>query len=330
MSILAFGTSLAAFITGSVPSGLSVSTSSAELAAEAGEGVAIATNSAQVLRLPFAAASDVWVDFSYYQNGSWPSAVAPILVLSSGGTDLFRLNVVASSGSMFRASYWNGSGWTYAAAAAGTAGSSSRVRFALHVRISDSGGVIDLYKDGALVASFEGDTQLTAATTVDSARFSSMVSARATLSAMMVADEDTRAITYIHRRVNGAGAVSDWGGASTAVDETGIDDTDLIQSDTADEVSTFAKAALPTAYASGYDVVGVGVVARARKGASGPDRLQLVARSGSTNGFSGDRTLDGAFAPASHVFHQNPATSAAWTYAEADAAQPGVKSIKAA
>lgn len=327
MSILAFGTSLAELTPGILPDvGSTATTTAAQIAPDVDEGVTSQSSAPGTPhRLAFAAASDIWFS-AYLYAGSTSSGVVA-LIFSSGGTDLFR--AISGSGTTLRLEYWNGSAWVAAFTAATAMAAATRFRFDVHIKIADSGGVLELYTNGSLIGSFTGDTLLTAATTLDKVTLLGLSngSATQTWSAVMVADEDTRPITYIGKRAIGAGGVSQWSGSYADIDETGFSDSDLIRSGTAEQVSTFIKNALPATYATGYSVIGIGVSARACKGASGPQNLQLAARSGSSNGFSASKALATSFAPKQDVFTQNPATSAAWTYAEADAAQIGVKSV---
>lgn len=317
MSILAFATSTAECVDGDLPAGVSVVTTATNIAPYCDEGVSVGVGP---LLLNFAAASEVWIDFYIYVS---VGTTRPIAYLRSGSTNLFRITCPTSS--TIRLDYWDGAAWVSGTASGGTLSSSNRYRISARVKMADANGALELYLDGALIGSFAGDTLQTVATTVDNLHLQAPGASNSVFSAVMVADEDTRAITYIARRPNGAGAAAEWTGAYTAIDETGFSDSDVVQSGTAGQVSTFGKAALPAEFSTGYSVMGIGVSARARRGV-GLSNIQLAARSGSTNGFSSDKALGVAFAPDQHVFAQNPATSAAWTYAEADSAQIGVKS----
>jgi len=131
---------------------------------------------------------------------------------------------------------------------------------------------------------------------------------------------------YLQSAINGNGAETAWAGDYTNVDETGRNDADIIHSNTDGAVETFTKGALNTLYNT-YAVKGVGVMARAMRGTTGPQNIQLVARSGSTNGFSANKALAVKWDQYRELFATNPATAAAWTFSEADAAQVGVKAV---
>jgi hypothetical protein len=143
-------------------------------------------------------------------------------------------------------------------------------------------------------------------------------------SQVIVATEPTIGWRLITRYPSGAGATSSWTGTYTDIDEISYSDADFINSGTADQVSTFAQTG-PTL--TGYTVRAVGVYARARRGAGGPQNLQLALRASGTDYFSGSKALGIGYTPQGHVWETNPATSAAWVNTAIDALQPGVKSI---
>jgi hypothetical protein len=124
-----------------------------------------------------------------------------------------------------------------------------------------------------------------------------------------------------------AGFYSQWNGAFTDIDEVGIADSLFIDTPTANNISTFDKTTVPSALDSGYEVVAIGIVAKAKRGAGGPQNLQLVCRSGTTDGVSSTIALDLGYENHRAVFATDPNTASAWTFANLDACEIGVKAI---
>lgn len=323
MSILGHFTSAAEIVTGDLPAGMTVNSTAGNLGLYVVEGVLVDTSLPDT-PLNFTAAGEFWLDFYVYLVAT--GTTRALATIYSGSTALFR--IIQNTSSTLRVEYWDGSAWQVGVSNGGSVSSANRYRIAAHIKMHDTLGVIDLYLNGALIGtSFAGDTIRTAATTCDKAMFQCPGSSGVVYSAVFASDEDSRPIHYIQRVPSGAGALTQMTGAYTDVDEFGFSDNDFLQAASADLVTLVTKAALPTALNTGYQVMGVSVSARALKGGTGPTKLQLACRHGTTNGFSGDKNLGAVGAPVQHMFTQNPATAAAWTFAEADAAQFGVKSI---
>jgi hypothetical protein len=329
MTILAFGTSLAELSEGVFnPATRSADTTAARMSPNVSEGAQVLVTDATGLTLRFAAQSELWASFYVYFSSAPISSGGCPITFYSGTTALFQIDPDSlGTPSAMAFEYWTGSSWTEATGEVGSYSNGVRYRFDVHVKIADSGGVLEWYTDGALTGTFTGDTLRTALTTVDGIALKhGSDTGYSVFSAVMVADEDTRGITYIQKLINGAGALSDWTGTYAEIDEAGANDSDLIQASADAQTSLFTKAALPAGFSSGYQVIGLGVSARAQRGSSGPANIQMAARHGTTNGFSASKSLETALNPKHHIFTQNPATAAAWTYAEADAAQVGVRS----
>lgn len=143
-------------------------------------------------------------------------------------------------------------------------------------------------------------------------------------SQVVVADEPTIGWRLASRWPNGAGSDGAWTGDYTSVDELSLSDADFILTSAADQVETFAQTG---ASISGYVIRAVGVAARAKRGASGPQNLRLVLRSAGANYDNGaDLAQTIGYSPNVAIWEQNPATGADWQTGAIDALQPGVKS----
>ena len=126
---------------------------------------------------------------------------------------------------------------------------------------------------------------------------------------------------------NGAGNSTQWdpstGANYACVDEVPPSDTDYVSTNVVDEVDTYALSNLPSEAAV---VKCVQVMARARKeGASTPQNLNLAVRTTGGDAYSGDKALTTSFAGHSNLWETNPGTALAWTVAEVNAMEAGIK-----
>jgi hypothetical protein len=143
-------------------------------------------------------------------------------------------------------------------------------------------------------------------------------------SQIVIADEPTVGMRVTTVPPAGAGTTGDWTGDYTDVDEAVYSDADFCYSATNGQIELFVGT-VPSL--TGYVVRAVGVYARAKCGASGPQNLQIALRSGSTNYFSSSLALDVGYDAHGNVWEQNPNTTADWQTAQISAVQFGVKAI---
>lgn len=123
----------------------------------------------------------------------------------------------------------------------------------------------------------------------------------------------------------GDGATSQFAGTWDDIDEIVYDDGTFISSGTNGHVSTFE---IDPPDVDGYVIQAVGVYARVRCGAGGPQNFQPVIRSGGTNYPSGvNQALDIGFEPHGYIWETDPDTGSAWLFADFATAEPGVKAI---
>lgn len=272
----------------------------------------------------FAPQSDIWFS-GQYRTQATLNASAQLLLFTGNGVDVARV-LAGSSALVFQA--WDGGAWVgLSAPNSFTIISSAVNRFDVRVNVSNTGN-FDLYANGALQASFTGDTLLGAQTTIDTVWLGNV---RATgsshWSGCFVADEDTRLIVAQHLRPIGNGFHTAWTGDYTDVDDLGDIDGNIINTVTADDLETYTKTTMTTDFDTGYEFMSLGVSAKARRAATGPQNLQLVCRSDTTDGVSASIPLDVTYDTKQGFFANDPATAAAWLKAAMDSAQVGVKAI---
>lgn len=332
MSILFAGSSLADFTTANGPL---ASTVLANLGPTVLEGVAMGGTTQRTISCDFAASTDVWLAY-HHRVLSTTSATAVNCVeffstAYSTVNALFRIR--RPNATTWRLEYFNGSAFvtTEATWANGPGADTALHRFDVRLSLSNTVGVFSVFRDGVLVATFSlTDTIYTTATTIDriSIYAGGYISSATDsfVSAVIVADEDTRSLSLSQMLPSGAGGVSEWTGTFASVDETGIDDADFIESLTSNQNITFNFADLPTAVA-GQAVEAVIVSGRGRVGTTAPTGIAVAARIGATN-FEATLTKPAvtAYGPFQAVLAFNPATTTPWTQTQVNAAEFGVKS----
>ena len=270
--------------------------------------------------------SDFWFSTYFYTNdGGWVSS--NVVRLEGPTSELVRLYSNTSENLQFE--YWNGSAWTLIVTV--TTAASTRFRIDIHANIADSGGVLEVFKDGISQGSLTGDTKFTADTGVSQFRLGAVSPNTGTttptgFSAVIAADEDTRSMVVSQTALDSNGTHTAWTGDYTAVDEAGIDDLDYISSTAAGDTETYGFGNLDATFNTGYDVLAVSVNARAKKTGAGAGFIKPCVYSGTTLGEGTSSALDIVYEPHSHIFAVDPDTATAWTISGVNAAQVGVKS----
>lgn len=272
--------------------------------------------------------TDVWMHFDFvggdvqlgnHKIWSW---------MNASGTEYVRI-MHAESTTTLTLEYWNGSAWTSAGTTICTMWGLGGFRQTIdvHAVCNTASGSLKFYIAGTKLID-SGTIDLSGLTSLKNFRFFGATASpgndEAYVSQVICADEPTVGMRLATRYVNGVGASTDWTGSSTDIDETVYEDADFILSGTNDQVSTFAQTG-PSM--TGYVVRAVGVSARAKCGASGPQHLELALRSAGTTYFSSSLALDAGYVAYQNIWETDPATSAAWVNTAVSSLQPGVKSI---
>lgn len=273
----------------------------------------------------FAAATERWVSFYMYYGdqgtNNWDhdmwaivdyATLEPMLALRKEiNSSTFRIRY-QSAGSLVTSNVTLSGG---------------RHRFDIHFKSDASTGVFTVYLDGVSWFTFSGNTTGTGAgNTADALIFrreGGLNTEKRVFSAVIVSDSDTRNMAFCVDYPNADGAVTDWSGSYLDVDDVGGADGLMLYAAAAGDISTFQFPNLPSAMAS---LTPLAVDVRISGTVSGTDVVRTVARVGGVNYDEGvnmstsirPRDLN-AIAPV------NPATAAAWTVAEINAAEFGVK-----
>jgi len=275
---------------------------------------------------------EVWAHMVTRQNGSSPqgSGFDLLELRNSSDQGVVRLRMIAAG--TIQLQYYNGTAWTAVNPTFNISGNTV-YSMDLYVKIDDVAGMIEWYRNGVLQASFYGDTNLFSGASIRKAKIGMLSNVngganRSDQSEIIIATQDTRSMRLATLVPNGNGALDQWTGSFNDVDEVGVyTDFDYISSGTAEQVELFTVSDL-SATAQTLDVVGVVVTGRGRKGAGGPQNLQMAIYTGGVQYNTGDLPgLTNAFAtlqPA--IWDQNPQTLAPWTVAEVQQLQIGFQS----
>ena len=274
----------------------------------------------------------------FYLRFGWNSnafASQPILVWRNASTVLGRLFFNNAAGQQH---FELQVGTTTVVAGTLTATTLTWYLVELHVKIADSGGVLELKVDGIADASFTGDTKPGTATTVDNLQWlrlnqTDVIDDLALNDTTGGADNSWCGDGHIILLTpNADGDKSEWTGSDgnqvnnyALADEIPANgDTDYVESSTLDQTDLYN---LTASGLSGVTIKRVWAEARARDTVAAGGLLALVLKTNSTEYAGSDLSLLTTYTKQllGTVHTVNPNTSAAWTVSELDALQAGPK-----
>lgn len=326
MAVLAFATGTSTAAVGSLNFTDLGSTVATYMAPDAQESMGIDGESAHALTLEFPAQSgDFWVSFYVYHRATTWSNNTWFNIRSGTDAFLYFNSDTTENTDIF---WHNGSNAT-------TVQSNADIGFGTLDRIDIEfvravSGAIRIYKNNVLSYSYLGDTTTNTAQP-DNITFgcpsnSTGATVASHFSSVMVADEDTRAIIAIQNTLTGNGLQTDMTGSYTDVDELGVlNDADKLISDAINETQTLTKSALPAAYNTGYEIIGLGIYARAAVGIPAISNMEFVQTDNTNTATSGDKALDGVLSAKTHVFTLAP-DGTAWDVTKLNNTDIGIKS----
>ena len=229
--------------------------------------------------------------------------------------------------------YWQDS--VLANSSGGLATVNNTCQIEIYVKIADSGGRFVVKVDGVTCIDFTGDTKAGADATFDSIRFGRVPTGYgggygyAYIDNVVLDDAAFPGNTSIQAiRPTSAGNSTQWtpsaGSNWDCVDEVPASDADNVVTNENDQVDLYTAENLVGTIGS---VVCVQVQARVvKEGAATPQNLAFGVRTGATDYFSPDKIIPTAEKSIVHLWDQNPNTAAAWTPAEVDGIEIGIKS----
>lgn len=264
--------------------------------------------------------ADCWIHADLYVDGvSGGSEFTLLTAYNASDIAVYQLRgTYATNLTIKQYTSPDGSAWTQRGTSF-TTSIDTRNTFDIHVH-SDASGSATVYVSGTERLTASAD--LSGLDGIAYIRLSG--SLRTHWSQIIVSDESTIGKRLKTVPATGAGATTTWIGTYAEIDEAVYADVDFINSASADEVELFAHS---STVSGGYSVQAVVVTARAKRGASGPQNLQLALRSGGTTYFTASQALGLGYGAHVGIWEDDPATAAAFTTSAITTAQFGVKSI---
>lgn len=257
-----------------------------------------------------------YVSFMARNNG-WENG-AELTMYDASGVGVLRLYRESSSST--RIEYWDGAAW----ATALTAPFASIVTQGVIKFKTGVGGEVSYFFNNSLIATASiGDaTNAFSYLTVSVIGGSGLSSHRKAFSEIMIAD-DVRSLLYCiceTEAPTGAGTDADGTGTYLDVDDPTNDNgaTNIVLA-AAGNRNSFTSPAR-TAAPSGSEFLGVSVAADMKRDVSGPQNARFYLKISGTRYYSDTFALTEGLVGYHYIWPLNPATSAAWTQSDAQAA----------
>ncbi len=248
--------------------------------------------------------------------GSYSSTVAEFLVGTSG-----KLRLRTTGGSYQLQAYIS-SAWTNVGSAVSySLGTLQTID--IYCEGNNAAGTAKIFLSGTERMSATAD--LSAVTGITKLRHYGINSASGNyISQCIMASEPTIGMRLTTYYPSGTGTSTAFTGDYTAVDEATYSDADFIYSASNGDIELFTGTGPAL---TGYVVRAVGVYARAKRGAAGPQNLQLALRVSGSNYVSSSKALGVGYDAYGNIWAQNPDTSADWLTSAIATLQFGVKAI---
>jgi hypothetical protein len=328
MAILAVGGEADTY---TLPSGMAFAheTNSARFEANASRIAMLVTTGVSEIRLPFGSTpSSFWAHMYIYHESLPASASTYIAFQNASGSETEYRITMNADGTWTIARFIGGSFTTIGTTASSVISGASAV-FDFEIVRNAVTGVFNIYKDGASIFSFTGNTNTDAA--VGSIRFVGLTggSNEMNVSQVIIADETTLGFKLATLAPDGNGTNTAWTNDFTAVDEAALSTGDFIETNATSQTETYTAANINAAYST-FNVKAVVVAQRtANDSGSVVNDVQAAVRTAGTNYFSSNLSLpkDGSGYSLQNIWGTNPNTAAAWTQTEVNAVEIGLRSV---
>lgn len=282
-----------------------------------GEGSPSQYAQSETLSLP----DEFWIHFDVFRGTTFSPPSQRVMTLTAGASEVLRMY---SSDSACYVDALIGGVWTTIISSFSVANAAQLQTFDVYVDGNSATGSVKVYVSGTLRGD-SGSVDLTSVAGITNHRCYGVNTASGNLlSQVIIADEPTIGMRLATYYPAGAGSTSDWTGDHTLIDEAVLNDADFIYSATNGQIElcTGTGPAL-----TGYVVRAVGVYARAKCGAGGPQNLQFALRANGSNYFSSSKALDVGYEAHGAIWETNPDTTNDWLTSQLAALQFGVKAI---
>jgi hypothetical protein len=266
-----------------------------------------------------AAQSSFWFTARLYMSASTtPSSTLDGISFLGGTTRRLVLGITSSS-STLKLYKRNAAGTsTLLATASASLLTIGMVKLDVQITYGTSGSV-NVYQDNTLVLSYSGDVTTDSATSL-----SGFVLGQPTgggfvaWSEIICTSDDTRSMSLVTLAPSANGNAFAWTNTYANLNEVTIDDTSLCNSSTAGDL---AQMTVSSSGITGNPAIrALCISARAQKGGTGPQNIEMNVRTGGNDYFSADQALPAALSRVAYTFETNPATSGPWAYTDLTAA----------
>lgn len=258
--------------------------------------------------------TDVWLK---WHSNTWNTNACDYCTLGHAGG--FAARVYRTTATNCNLQYYDGSSWTTVGGTFTTLDGTNFTERCFHVRLHATEGVIEYAENGAIKATWTGNTLQGGSTELSEARIGRVN--QNIISEIVVADQAPYGCRVSSKRVTADGAETGWTGSYADVDGN---DTNYASPTASATVATYVA---PDAYASAppeIPVAQVIITADTTDVAAGVD-VTPVCRSGGTNHEGTGIDLTSTRTQYTHMMTTDPNTGSAWTEAGYNAAEPGVK-----
>lgn len=256
-----------------------------------------------------------WFTGRWYASNGTGTSANDFISFYDGTTR--RLSIQSDGASRIRISTINSAGTvTVLATSFLTVTSSLIQKLDVQVISYGSSGTVNVYNEGVLYVTYTGNIITDSATSLSNFGIGSIMTGNSTYwSEMIVSSEDTRKLSLATLYPTANGNTYNWTDTYASIDESTIDDADLISSSSANQVAqtTVNSSLIP---AGTLNVLAVGVSGRSTKGGTGPQNINIGIRTNSNDYYSSNLPLPTIFDRISYIWEINPNTSTTWTYSE--------------
>jgi hypothetical protein len=247
------------------------------------------------------------------------------LALNSVGNSGLYVGTDATTGNKTALWKLDGSTWTSLATETGTSISNGAInQIDMNVASFGASATVTVYVNGVLVITYSGSTTITSVTSLDCVAIMANSLNGYSISEIIVADADTRALSLMTMAPNAAGDTNNWTNAYTNINPTTINDSNVIFVNTTGQDF---EANLTDLASGTFSIQAVKVAARAEVTAgSTPTGIKLGVKTGGTVNVDTAHTLTSSFATYERLMAVNPVTSAAWAQSDMNALQMDLQS----
>lgn len=326
MTTYFIGSEIDDFVLGGTVGNISMVTSAAAYNSANGRGAVgidgAAEDTAYIETTAFSE-TEFWTHWNHGYTTIFSSSMRGVKFYEAGTAKIAIL--FNQSGNVMSVQLWNGSSWvTTLTSATGLFAASTRYVMDVFIKLGNPGR-ISVYRNGVPIMS-DATLDLSAYSAIDKVRFqASGTTSNNDLywSEVIVADWNTIGSKVVTRIPDANGNYTAWTGAYTDIDEIS-GGSDVISSNNVGDRESWSLSAFP-ALVGGESIESVKMSVNGLRDAAGPQAINMFNRQGGTDYDGSDQTLTTSNAGYSQVWDLNPATAAAWTVAELDASEWGVR-----